>query len=374
MRNPYRNISRATLALGLAGWLAIGAGGPADAQGGWQAQWKAAVAAAGKEGVVNALVQPNRRFRAFVSKEWKKDFPKIKLSLTTMRGRQFLGKIRTERAAGKYVWDVAYTGSFTGYALYPKGVLDPLRPEFILPEVKDEKAWGSWKEAFYDNKGIYIISTQSYMKSPWYNTAMVSADKVRKLGLKILLDPSVKGKIIWHDPLIRGSGRTAALIFRKNLGDAAFKKLLTSQGVVFVANQNEMVDRMARGTGAIGIGPNLVKQTARYKKAGVKVDFELIGNTADRAELSTGGGALFVFNKRPHPNAARVFINWVLSKRIAEGIALVTGNNSRRNDVKLASPRHRSRIAGMKYIEPAREDMGKEMAAALKLVKKLRGK
>ncbi len=225
MQIRHRNISLAVAALLFAATLAQAGG--ALAQGG--DKWKATVAAAEKEGRVNALVQPNRRFRAYVAKQWKKQFPKIKLNLTTMRARQFLGRIRTERAAKKYVWDVGYTGSFTGYALYPKGAIDPLRPEFILPEVNNAKVWGGWKNAFYDNPGKYVLSTQSYIKSPWYNTALVPAAKVKKMGLKILLDPAYKGKIIWHDPLIRGSGRTAALVFHKKLGDAGFKKLLTEQ-------------------------------------------------------------------------------------------------------------------------------------------------
>lgn len=139
---------------------------PAAAQSDWQATWKKTIAAAEKEGTVTTIVQPNRRFRDYVSKQWPKDFPNIKLTLTTMRSRQFLAKVRTERKVGKFLWDAAYTGSFTAYALAPLGAIDPLRPEFVLPEVKDPKAWGGWKSAFYDNAGKFVISTQSYIKSP----------------------------------------------------------------------------------------------------------------------------------------------------------------------------------------------------------------
>lgn len=100
----------------------------------------------------------------------------------------------------------------------------------------------------------------------------------------------------------------------------------------------------------------------------------MIGNTPDRGELATGGGSVFIFNKRPHPNAARVFVNWVLSKKISEGIARATGNDTRRLDVKPVSPTHRARVVGGNYIQPARQDAAKEMNAALKFVRTLRGK
>ena len=41
-------------------------------------------------------------------------------------------------------------------------------------------------------------------------------------------------------------------------------------------------------------------------------------------EMGTGGAGLYVYNKRPHPNATRVFVNWILSKDIQLGLAKAT--------------------------------------------------
>lgn len=340
----------------------------------WQKKWKETIAAAEKEGTVVLNVQTNRNFRNYISREWPKDFPKIKLSLTTQRSSQFIARIRTERKAGKYLWDGGYAGTSTGLRLYGEGIIDPLRPEFILPEVNDPKAWGGWDTAFFDLPGKYVLSTQNYLKAPWYNADMIPRSKVEKNGVKLLTDPAYKGKIAWVEPLRASSGQAIALVLYKSLGEAGLRKMIIDNKVTFFSSQNNMVDRMARKQYIISIGPNMIQQTERFRKAGVKLNFRTLGNTPADAEASTGGGSVFVFNRRPHPNAMRVFVNWVLNKKNSAGIAKETGNGSRRTDVEPVDPPERRPIPGAKYIVPAHEKNAAALKAALAVIRKIRGK
>lgn len=340
----------------------------------WKAEWKKTIAAAEKEGIVVLNVQTNKNFRNYVSREWPKYFPKIKLSLTTQRSSQFIARVRTERKAGKFLWDAYYAGSSVGLRLYREGVLDPLRDEFILPEVNDPKVWGGWENAFYDLPRKYVLSTQNYLKSPWYNSDVIPRSKVEKHGIKLLLDPAYKGKIAWVEPLRPSSGQAISLVLLKSLGEAGLRKMIIDNEVTFFAKQNNMVDRMARKQFLISIGPNMIQQTERFRKAGVKLNFRTLGNTPADAEASTGGGTVFVFNRRPHPNAAKVFINWVLSKKHSAGIAKETGNGSRRTDVEPVDPPERRPIPGANYIVPAHEKNKKDLKAAIAVIKKIRGK
>jgi ABC-type Fe3+ transport system substrate-binding protein len=56
-------------------------------------------------------------------------------------------------------------------------------------------------------------------------------------------------------------------------------------------------------------------------------------NTPAGARLSTGFGALYLVHRAPHPNAAKVFANWLLSKRGQAAWAGIALEASRRLDV-----------------------------------------
>ena len=53
------------------------------------------------------------------------------------------------------------------------------------------------------------------------------------------------------------------------------------------------------------------------------------------SDLSPANGALGLFNRAPHPNAAKVFINWLLSKEGQTVFAQAQGYVSGRADVPL---------------------------------------
>jgi ABC-type Fe3+ transport system substrate-binding protein len=129
---------------------------------------------------------------------------------------------------------------------------------------------------------------------------------------------------------------------------------------------------MARGIAWVGIGPPVRQLMEPYVKAGVKADVRPLGNTPETATSSFGGSTLNVFNKRPHPNATRLFVNWILSKdvqtRFAQGIEL----NSRRRDVASVLPPDQTPIPGAKYEVPGRESYEREIAEGLELIKQYR--
>ncbi len=346
----------------------------AAAQSGWKAEWKKTLAAANKEGIVVVYAQSSQRFRSYVQKQWAKDFPKIDISLTTMRGGQFIRRIKTERKAGKYLWDVAVTGSSSGYVLSKVGILDPVLPEFIFPDVKDPKTWGGWKAAFFDDDMKYIFATQGFLKTPYYNAKIIPPAKAKRLGLKLLFDPAYKGKIIWQDPLAIGGGMTFSLVLRRWMGDEGLKKFILDQKVVFAVKTHQVVERMVRGSMAIAIGPIVTSEIQPYIDAGIKLDIRPFGNSPNVAYKNVAGSFLNVYNRRPHPNATRVFVNWLLSKDIQYGISKVMLQDSRRVDVPSVAEPARTPIPGANYIEPQRQEFRKHIKAAQKFIKKIRAK
>jgi len=351
---------------------ALGRGAQAQPSG--PAEWERTVAAAKKEGELVILIPPGSSHRDFLVREWPKAYPDIKLSLTTSPGPELMARFTLERNSGKYLWDLVFTGTENGFAMRDAGFADPVQPEFILPDVKDPKTWGGWDEAFMDRERKYVFAARSYLKLPYFNAKLLSPDKVKRLGSKIFLDPELKGKVIWHEPLIPGSGRTFAPVMLQVLGEDGLRRFVQEQ-VVFTPNQMDAVDRMARGQFLVGMGPIITGLLDRYTKAGVELDVRALGNTPEfGAYANAGASNAVVVKDRPHPNAARVFLNWYLSKDVATAMAKETGEDTRRKDLAEQAPPDERRVPGVRYWEAQREEFADDVRKAQALIARLRGK
>ena len=329
---------------------------PARAQGGdWQADWDRTVAAAKGEGHVTLCISPGLTRRDFLLTQWQADYPEIEMSITNAFGAGYVAAVATERAAGRYLWDVYQSGAATGYAAIHAKQLDPLMPEFILPEIKDPKIWGGWETAFYDLGKTYILALVADVTTPYYDAKRIDPQRAGRLGLKLLLEPDLKGKIVWFDPRIEGPGPTFLVLLAKVLGDDGLTKLLYEQDVTFVSNFNNAAQMVARGKASMGMGGGVRELFKNYIAAGLPIDIRDLGNTPDKAWLGTDGATLGVFNQRPHPNAARIFVNWIMSKRISEAMAKATDFSSRRTDIPPLHP-EMGIIPGALYVQSAIEE------------------
>jgi ABC-type Fe3+ transport system substrate-binding protein len=83
------------------------------------------------------------------------------------------------------------------------------------------------------------------------------------------------------------------------------------------------------------------------------------------------GGGLGVFTRRPHPNAARVFANWVMTKKISEGISRADQYDARRNDIPPLDPNF-AVIPGAKYVQAQRVEHDEMIVKVQAEIKKLR--
>lgn len=352
--------------------------GPAGAQSPDQiaaskAEWDRTVAAAEKEGSVVINSQPNLVWRDFILREFAKAYPKIEVNFSMIPSEQFIGRVRVERQADKYLWDLGAAGAAAGFALYKDGAIDPLLPELILPEVNRPEAWGGWDEAFVDIPRKYVFSMSAFVLSPYYNAAHVPPDKVAQLGLRVMLDPAYAGKTAWHDPAIAGGGQSYATLMR-TLGDDDLRKLIVDQKAMLFAQQQQVVEAMARGTAWFGIGPSVRALIAPYVQAGAikQADIQAFGNKPEVSIISIAGNCLYVLNRRPHPNATRVFINWMLQKDVQSSLAKAIEQDSRRQDIPPVAAQGEARIKGAKYSVPQREEAFSQLLADAKFVDELR--
>jgi iron(III) transport system substrate-binding protein len=362
------------LSIVLAAFLLAGSISVARAQDSGDAEWSKLVAAAKQEGEVVLIIPPNSTHRDFLAREWPKAFPDIKLSQTSVIPGQQFTRLSLERGAGKYLWDLVFTGSDNAFQFRDAGMLDPVKPEFVAADVKNPATWGSWDEAFADTAATYVFTSRTFLKMPFYNAKLLSPDKVKAEGTKIFLDPALKQKVIWDDPAFGGSGRTFAPVLLRLLGEEGLHQFVANQ-VVFTSQMSDLVDRMARGQFIMSLGPLLNGLLDRYRDAGVPLDIRPLGNTPGLgAYANTGASNIVVMKNRPHPNAARVFLNWYLSKPVEAALAKETGEDTRRTDVPQQVAPAQQRLPGIKYYDAQKEENTPAARKAQELIAKFRGK
>lgn len=338
------------------------------------ADWNKIVAAAEQEGTVVINSQPNQAWRDYILREFAKAYPKITVNLSVLPTEQFVARVRTERQAGKYLWDVVASGATSGFFLEKDDALDPFLPELVLPEVKDAAVWGGWDEALVDSSRKYVFAMSAYLQPAYYNAKLVPQASAQRLGLKVMLDPQYVGKTAWHDPSLAGGGQAIGPLVRAALGDDGLKKLILDQKVVFYQQQQGVVEAMARSTALFALGPPITSLIAPYVQAGAigANDIRSFGNSPEVAYESIGGNCLYVLKQRPHPNAARVFVNWMLTKQVQSELAKVLDMASRRQDVQSSVDTDEMPVRGAKYITPQREESFAELTAVGAMVGELR--
>jgi ABC-type glycerol-3-phosphate transport system substrate-binding protein len=93
--------------------------------------------------------------------------------------------------------------------------------------------------------------------------------------------------------------------------------------------------------------------------------------------LTTGGGSISFIRGAPHPNAAKVFINWFLSRKgqiLLQSSPDLYGDlapNSRRMDIpKDMLPPQNRLIEGRKYLDVARPEYA-DLSPIFKLAKEI---
>jgi iron(III) transport system substrate-binding protein len=306
---------------------AAGTAAPAQASAG-NAAWDQLVAAAQKEGKVVVSGPPAPDARTKLPDAFKQRF-NIDMDYLAGNSSQLASRLETERAAGQYTIDVSLGGPDTVYGTFlPNKWLDPLKPLLMLPEVTDTNVWPTGAPWFRDPGGdtsLQIFNTISPIG--YINTSLVSAEEVRTSD--DLLKPQFKGKIASYDPSVNGGGLIFGSVLYVTRGADIAKQLYQGQQVAYTRDYQQIADWVAHGSYAIGIGATPVFM-AQYKDAAPIAQLVL----SDMKTIVAGGfGIVSLWNQAPHPNAAKVFANWIASKEGTSVYGAIDGSAPVRTDL-----------------------------------------
>lgn len=325
---------------------------PAD----WKADWDKTVAAAKREGkvVVVGLIGEGHRTAAMA---FQKAYPDIQLEFTGATTRRYAPKLLAERRGEQYLLDVLMGAATEVYGgLLPEGVFDPLRPALLLPEVLDGSRWhGGFDDGWGDKERKYVYMPLGYVVfSVYVNRDLVPESELNSLDQ--LLDPKWKGKIVTLDARRggRGAGSLQSLLIGK--GEDFVRNLLAQDLVIMsesMGGSRGQAEALVRGRYPISISIER-SELMRFKQAGLGTNIKpLAPDEPGGSGLGAGGGSIMLVNRAPHPNAARVFINWVLSQEGQKAWVQANGFNSRRLDVE--GPPDTAPRVGIQYVRPAKE-------------------
>lgn len=266
-------------------WLSV--------SGAWAGSDAKIIEAAKREGAVSYYTTMTLSQSKKVVDKFQQKYPFLKPELFRGGGDEVLNRILNEARGGLNAWDVVSTRGDSVLTLKNASLIAPYRSsesKFIDRDMVDDE--GYWT-AYYVNP--YVLG---------YNTNLVSKDQVPKT-YEALLDPKWKGRKISIDDsaygflagLIRAWGKEKAVDY--------FKKLAAQEPVVMRGNTNRVQLAMAGEYPLIiAYAPTIQRETSK-------------GHPMDWVPLEpvpVQVNPMMLATKAPHPNAGKLFIDFLLSK------------------------------------------------------------
>lgn len=265
------------------------AGGAFDEAAETKKLYDAAVAA--NETEVNLYSSINEEEAKPLLDIWTKNFPKIKANYIRGTESQLVSRILTEAQGGKNNFDV--TGSTSTHLLVSAGLLLKYFPPNTAKIADDVKSKDGMWFSMYNN----------------WNVVQYNTNKVKKGDIKTyddFLKPQFKGQIVidnsdieWYQGLVASMGQQKA--------DDLIKNIVKTNGVTVVDGHGNINDKVTAGEFAVALN-QYVNQPERSKRQGGPTDWVAI----EPVTIITAG-KVGVAAKAPHPNAAKLMANFLIS-------------------------------------------------------------
>lgn len=223
---------------------------------------------------------------------FKAKYPFIEPQIFRAVGERLLTKIMTEAQAGRYEFDVVQSAETQAYFLKKKNLL----ARYVSPEAK------YLPKTFVDPEG-YWAAVYIMPNVIGYNTRMVERSEVPRTN-DDLLNPKWKGKIgmdptkpEWFAWMLRRMGQEKGL---------AYMRQLATQELRFHAGLSLLTNLLASGEFPLALNTYL-HSVEEIKRKGGPVDW------VAQDSVFTKFQPIEIGAKAPHPNAAKLFVDFVLS-------------------------------------------------------------
>ena len=280
---------------------------------GWKAKWEKTLEAAKREGELT-LYGGEEIAHPEILAAFNKDYPFIRVQTVVGHAGELAQRVLAERRAGKYLADLYAGGPNTPRTFYLGKLLDPIVTSLILPEVTDTSKWYGARHWYADPEDQYLFMYEGTVTTTGlsYNTKLVSPEEIKSYW--DILKAKWKGKLLGMDP--RGAALpTPVLILYYNpgLGAEFIRRLFAETEITLFRDRRQGTNWLAVGKFPLCIFCRGIDQA---KRQGLPVEEVAPDQLKEEGSIGGGGSSvLILFNKAPHPNAAKLFINWYLSRR-----------------------------------------------------------
>ncbi len=331
----------------------------------WQAEWNKTLEAARKEGKVVVSLPASAELRKRIEQTFEKRFPGISAELLAARGASNINRILEENKAEIHYFDLHIGGTnsiVTG--LLPERILEPVASWMVLPEVREAKNWWGG-HMWIDTAQQFIYAFQAYLtETTWYNASVMRPEEITTYD--DLLGPKWKGKIAMLDPRTPGSGDSTWAFLWEIKGEEYLKKLV-AQNLLIGRNQRQLAESVAKGKTTLSLGLSYYVYLP-FVKAGLPV--KPLPAPKEGFYGSSGSGNLVILKNAPHPNAAKLFLNWLLSREGQEIFGRAMGQATRRLDVDTTWLKQFGHIPAKEVMTPerflAREDQSEKKVTSVR--------
>jgi iron(III) transport system substrate-binding protein len=229
-----------------------------------------------------------------IKADFETKYPDITLDVFRAGTGAVMAKLAAEMEAGAIAADLLWVAEPSSYEeLKDKGVLlqfTPAETEALPPGFRDPDGY------YYAGRLINMIIG--------YNTAV----DPKPTGWEDLLDPAYEGKIGMATPIKSGAALAtmAALTGHPDLG-SSFYQDMADNGAVQLTSNGKVRDALATGELTVGIVLDYMIRGAKAKGSPVDYVWPEEGTVMIPSPIA-------IFNTSQNPEAAKVFVDYTLSK------------------------------------------------------------
>jgi len=328
----------------------------------FEEEWSKLIAAAKQEGTVGIASggAPLRQYRPVID-AFQKKFG-IKAEISTGSATDTVNRVLAERKAGRYTVDVALISSReNNQRLVPSESLVPFTPLLIHPEVVNKSNWYLGRHWYADKASsytfIYHVSKEEQYET-WYNTDKIKEAEIATVKKQTdFFEPRWKGKIAGQgmgDP--SGLRQMIDSYFEPDRGPEWVRTYLLNAGVTFTDDRRILETWLVGARFPLQAVATGSEELITLAKKGLPIKQIFLPKQVGLIRAGGSGCCISVFANAPHPNAAKLFVNWFLSKEGQTLTHTVIPNIDRaslRNDVPVGEvvPEQR-RAPGVEYAFP----------------------
>jgi len=210
-----------------------------------------------------------------------------------------------------------------------QGYIAPIRPLLVLPEVTDPNAWhGGFEGLFLDNARHSFLGFAIYDEDiAYYNSRLLTDPDIADMKNVVLA--KFAGKISVADPRA-GSSLTSSGVLLRVYGEPFIRKLWLEQKPVVTKEARQQMDWLASGRYPISFGIPSIAMVEYAARGASVAEFKRIGGPM---VWTQGVGGVQMLEGAPHPNATKLYVNWLLTREVQNRIMKAVKLNSRRKDV-----------------------------------------